>query len=440
MEGVEIAYYLIHSMSGSEQFAQRDIDAARAFGAAAKAAGVGRIIYLGGLGDDESDLSEHLRSRQATGEALREAGVPVTEFRAGMVVGSGSISFEMLRALTERLPVMILPRWVFTRTQPIAIRDVLAYLSAAPQQPASAGEIIEIGGADVLTYRDMMVIYARLRGLQRWFTRVPVLTPTLSAYWVHWITPVSADLAHPLILGLRNEVVVRSDRSRELFPDIHPIDFAKAADLALARIERGDVETIWSDALVSSRGNVKPVYFTEEQGLLIERRELQVDAPPAAVYQVFTGIGGARGWPAYNVLWLIRGVLDRAVGGVGFRRGRRHPDDLRVGDALDFWRVEVVEPDRKILLRAEMKLPGQGWLQFEACPGEREGTTCLVQTAYFAGKGLLGLLYWYAAYPLHGTMFSKMVANIARQAENLRFDPVTSSGTKVTQAEAREVV
>ncbi len=418
MAGVDIAYYLIHSMGGGAgHFAQRDLDAARAFGAAAKAAGVQRIIYLGGLGDDQSDLSEHLRSRQATGDALREAGVPVTEFRAGMVVGSGSISFEMVRALTERLPVMILPRWVFTRTQPIAIRDVLAYLLAAPEQPASAGEVIEIGGADVLTYRDMMVTYARLRGLWRFFTRVPVLTPTLSAYRVHWITPVSAELAHPLIQGLRNELVVRSTRAQELFPEIRPMDFAKAAYLALKRIEEGQVETIWSDALVSSQGNMPPVYFTEEQGLLIERRELEVAAPPEAVYRVFAGIGGARGWPAFNLLWLARGVLDRAVGGVGFRRGRRHPDDLRVGDALDFWRVEVVEPGHKILLRAEMKLPGQGWLQFEANPGPRPGTTQLVQTAYFAAKGLFGLLDWYGVYPMHGTIFSKMVGNIARQAE-----------------------
>jgi uncharacterized protein YbjT (DUF2867 family)/uncharacterized protein YndB with AHSA1/START domain len=417
MEGVEIAYYLIHSMGGgATEFAQRDIDAARAFGTAARDAGVTRIIYLGGLGDDDGALSEHLRSRQATGDALREAGVPVTEFRAGMVVGSGSISFEMLRALCERLPVMLCPQWVFTRTQPIAIRDLLAYLVAAPQLPASAGEVIEIGGADVLTYGDMMLIYARLRGLQRWLIPVPVLTPGLSAYWVHWFTPVSANLAHPLIEGLRNELVVRSDRAQALFPTICPMDYAQAVDLALRRIELGEVETIWSDALVSSHGGPSG-YLTQEQGMLIERRELEVNAPPEAVYRAFAGIGGARGWPAYNLLWLVRGVMDRAVGGVGFRRGRRHPDDLRVGDALDFWRVEAVEPGHKIVLRAEMKLPGQGWLQFEANPGSRPGTTQLVQTAYFAAKGLFGLLYWYAVYPLHGPIFSKMAANIARQAE-----------------------
>ena len=378
LTGVTVAYYLVHSMGGGGgHFAQRDLDAARAFSMAAKQAGVARIIYLGGLGDAGSSLSEHLRSRQDTGNALREAGVPVTEFRAGMVVGSGSISFEMVRALCERLPVMLCPRWVFTRTQPIAIRDLLAYLLAALQQPASAGEIVEIGGSDVLTYRDMMAIYARLRGLRRWFIRVPVLTPGISAYWLRWITPVSASLAHPLIQGLRNELVARGTRARELFPAIQPMDYAKAVDLALKRIEEGQVETIWSDALVSaaSQGSVPAVLLTEEQGMLIERREVEVDAPPAAVYRAFSGIGGARGWPSYNWLWLVRGVLDRAVGGVGFRRGRRHPDDLRVGDALDFWRVEAVEPDRKIVLRAEMKLPGQGWLQFEANPGPRPGTS-----------------------------------------------------------------
>ncbi len=418
LRDIDVAFYLIHSMGGNhERFAERDLVAARGFAQAAAHAGVQRIIYLGGLGDAHSNLSEHLRSRQATGDALREAGIPVTEFRAGMVVGSGSLSFEMMRALTERLPVMLCPTWVYTRTQPIAIRDVLAYLMAALETPESAGKIIEIGGADVLTYADMITTYARVRGLRRRLLPVPVLSPELSALWVNLITPVPGNIARPLIEGLRNELVVRDDTAQRLFPAIRPIAFATAVELALGRIERGMVETIWSDALASSRGDVPPVYLTEEQGMLLERRVQVVAASPATVYRVFTGLGGKRGWPAFDWLWQVRGWLDRAVGGVGMRRGRRHPDELRVGDALDFWRVESVTPGRAILLRAEMKLPGQGWLRFEANPGPTPGTTQLVQTAFFAPKGLLGLLYWYGIYPLHGAVFSRMVANLARQAE-----------------------
>jgi len=278
MKDVTVAYYLVHSMEGTAKFAKRDIEAARNFARAAAKAGVQRIIYLGGLGDSNSDLSEHLRSRQATGEALTGAGVPVTEFRAGMVVGSGSLSFEMLRSLCERLPVMICPKWVYTRTQPIAIGDVLAYFLAALDQPQSAGQIIEIGGATVLSYRDMMGIYSRMRGLQRFFVPWPMLTPALSSYWVHWMTPIPAKLARPLVLGLRNEVVVRNDLAQQLFPDIHPVDFPVAVDRALRNIEDGRVETVWNDALISSNGDIPPIYLTEEQGMLIERRTRQVTA------------------------------------------------------------------------------------------------------------------------------------------------------------------
>jgi uncharacterized protein YbjT (DUF2867 family) len=417
LAGVDAAFYLIHSMGSHDHFAERDLDAARNFAQAAAQAGVKQIIYLGGLGDAATNLSEHLRSRQATGDALREAGVPVTEFRAGMVVGSGSLSFEMMRALAERLPVMLCPKWVFTRTQPIAIRDLLAYLMAALQQPEARGVIVEIGGADALTYADMMTTYARLRGLRRWLLPVPVLSPSLSSRWVNLITPIPGAIARPLVEGLRNEMVVRDDQARQLFPAIQPMDFATAVTLALGRIEQGQVETIWYDALASSRGDVPPVYLTEEQGMLLERRAQPVAASPATVFRVFSGIGGARGWPAYDWLWRVRGLLDRVVGGVGMRRGRRHPDELRVGDALDFWRVESVTPDRTIVLCAEMKLPGQGWLRFEAQPGDAPGTTQLVQTAFFAPKGLFGLLYWYSVYPLHGTIFSRMVKSLAAQAE-----------------------
>lgn len=421
MADVTVAYYLIHSMRDNTEFSQRDIQAAQNFAQAATAAGVKRIIYLGGLGDPQDELSEHLQSRQETGTALRQAGVPVTEFRAGMIVGSGSLSFEMVRHLTERLPVMICPRWVFVRSHPVAIRDVLSYLVAAIETPESSGQIIEIGGADTLTYAEMMQGYARIRGLRRIIIPVPVLTPRLSSYWAHWVTPIPASIARPLIKGLRYELVARDNLAHELFPDIEPIDYETAVTRALKRVEDGQIESLWSDALASSKGDVRPVYLTQEQGMLIERRQKAVDASPEVVYQAFSGLGGERGWPPYNWLWRVRGAIDRLVGGVGLRRGRRHPDQLREGEALDFWRVEAIQPDRLLRLRAEMKLPGRGWLQFEAQPVQ-EGQTELVQTAYFAPKGLSGLLYWYGVYPLHGLVFAKMINSIAHSAETRSFN------------------
>lgn len=416
LRGVTTAYYLVHSMRSGPDFAQRDLEAARAFGRAAAAAGVDRIIYLGGLGDPASDLSHHLRSRQETGQALAEAGVPVTEFRAGVIVGSGSVSFEMIRYLSERLPAMICPRWVYTRAQPIAIRDVLAYLVAALDQPASAGRVIEIGGADVLTYGEMLRGYAAVRGLRRWLVPVPFLTPRLSSYWVHWTTPIPADIARPLILGLRSEVVVRDPSpARDLFPSVHPLGYREAVRLALERLTAAAVETSWSDPLSASRADRAAVTLATREGLVLERREVVARAPPEAVFRTVTGIGGARGWPVWNWAWRIRGALDRLAGGVGMRRGRRHPDDLLVGDALDFWRVEALEPGRLLRLRAEMKLPGAAWLEFQvrAAP---EGAH-LTQTAVFAPKGLWGHAYWSLMYPFHAIIFGRMVRALARQAE-----------------------
>ena len=374
MQNIDVAYYLIHSMSGNDEFSHRDVQAAQNFARAAADAGVKNIIYLGGLGDPDSKLSEHLRSRHQTGDAMRQFNVPVTDFRAGMVVGSGSLSFEMMRNLAERLPAMIAPSWVFSKTQPIGIRNVLNYLIAALNTPASHGQIIEIGGADVLTYADMMKRYAKIRGLKRTVIPVPLLTPFLSSYWVHWMTPVPAGVARPLIEGLRNELVVNDQSAKTIFPDIEPMDFDTAVTLALARVENGDIETLWSDAIASSQGDVKPVYLTQEQGMLIERREKTVAVSETAVFRAFNGLGGERGWPPFNWLWVLRGVLDRMVGGVGMRRGRRHLDNLRQGEALDFWRVEQVKPDQLLRLRAEMKLPGRGWLQFEANP-QADGRT-----------------------------------------------------------------
>ena len=416
LEGVETAYYLIHAMAAGGDFREHDQRAARAFAEAAARAGVRRIVYLGGLGDPDADLSEHLRSRQETGVALAAAGVPVTEFRAAVVVGAGSLGFEMIRYLTERLPVMICPRWVYTRVQPIAVDDALAYLVAALDLPPESGGVVEIGGADVLTYGGMMTGYAAVRGLRRRLLPVPVLTPLLSSYWVHFVTPIPDDIARPLIEGLRSEVVVRDDSALRLFPDIRPVDYETAVRRALRSLDEGRVETAWSDALGSSQGDERPVVLASAAGFALERRDLVVSAPPARVFAVVCGIGGRRGYPFWNWSWRLRGGLDRLVGGVGMRRGRRDPDTLRVGDVLDFWRVEEIVPGRLLRLRAEMRTAGGAWLQFE-CEPRGAGATRLVQTAYFAPHGLAGHLYWYGLYPFHKVIFSGTIRGLADAAE-----------------------
>ena len=415
MEGVEAAYYLVHSMAAGEGFHERDLVAARNFSSAASAAGVRRIIYVGGLGDPQAELSQHLRSRQQTGEALRDAGVPVTEFRAGVIVGSGSVSFELIRYLTERLPVIFCPPWVFTCIQPIGIRNVLEYLITALERPESAGQTIEIGGADILTYGDMMLGYARARGLRRRLVMVPVLSPRLSSYWVHLVTPIPTEIARPLIEGLRNEVVVRDDKAHMLFPEVRPFDYQTAVELALARLDSGEVETAWSDALMSTQGDRPPVVLGEQEGMILEHRQLQVPAPVGSVYWAFSGLGGERGWLYLNWVWHLRGWLDRLVGGVGMRRGRRDPDNLRAGEALDFWRVEAVDPNHLLRLRAEMKVPGRAWLQFHVHP-QPDGTSLLSQTAYFAPKGVWGIVYWYGLYPIHKVVFAGLLRHIAARA------------------------
>lgn len=416
MQGAEVAFYLVHSMAGGHDFEQRDVLAARNFAPSAKQAGVQRVIYLGGLGDPDTALSEHLRSRQETGAVLREAGVPVTEFRAPVIVGSGSLSFEIIRYLTERLPVMICPRWLYTRVQPIAIRNVLDYLVAALDTPKSTGHIIEIGGADVLTYGDLLRGYAKARGLRRWLVPVPVLTPRLSSYWVHLVTPVPAAIARPLIQALRNDVVVRDNLARELFPAIKLLDYDTAVRLALANLETGQVESAWSDALASSQGDAAPVLLATHEGIILERRQRLVQAPCAVVYGAFTRLGGETGWLCMNWAWTVRGFVDRMLGGVGLRRGRRDPQEVRAGDAVDFWRVEAVELNRLLRLRAEMKVPGRAWLEFQVEPVDAR-TSRLSQTAFFAPRGLAGLLYWYLLYPVHAVIFSGMARALVHLAE-----------------------
>jgi uncharacterized protein YbjT (DUF2867 family)/uncharacterized protein YndB with AHSA1/START domain len=416
--GTDAAYYLVHSMGPNPRFHERDLAAAGHFAAAAEAAGLRRIVYLGGLGDDAGPLSEHLASRHATGARLRAGRVPVTELRAAIIVGAGSLSFEMVRYLAERLPVMLCPRWVYTRVQPIAIRDVLDYLVAALDREEAAGRVVEIGGEDVLTYRDLMQGYAALRGLRRWLVPVPVLSPGLSSHWVHWMTPVPKGIARPLIEGLRSEVVVRDDLARRLFPEVKPMGYRAALAAALEGLERGELQATWSDALATSQGDRRPAVLSTTEGLVVERRAVAVDAPAEAVFRAFSGLGGERGWLYADWAWRARGLLDRMVGGVGLRRGRRDPDALRVGDALDFWRVEEVSPPRLLRLRAEMKVPGRAWLQFEAQPAEGGGVQ-LVQTAYFAPRGVAGLAYWYALYPIHGAIFANLVRRVAERARAL---------------------
>jgi uncharacterized protein YbjT (DUF2867 family) len=419
MQGAQAAYYLVHSLGSGSDFHQRDLDAAGNFGQAAQAAHLERIIFLGALAETAPGLSEHLQSRQQTGDALRAAGIPVTELRAGVIVGSGSLSFEMIRYLAERVPVMICPRWVYTRTQPIGIREVLDYLVATLAVPASAGRILEIGGADVVTYGEMMMIYAEVRGLKRWMVPVPVLTPRLSSYWVNIVTPIPAVIARPLIEGLRNESIVHDPSARQLFPQIEPAGYRTSVERALAHLQASTVETAWSDALSTSQGKVPPVILTTHEGMIVEQRQRIVPTSPADVYSVFMGLGGRRGWFYMNWAWEIRGFMDRLLGGVGVRRGRRDPDQLRVGDALDFWRVEAVEPERLLRLRAEMKVPGKAWLQFQVTP-RGEGQSLLSQVAYFAPKGLMGWLYWYVLYPFHGLIFSGLIDRIAQRAMALK--------------------
>lgn len=416
MQGVSAAYYLIHSLGAGENFSERDMQAARNFGAAARQDGVARIIYLGGLGDPGTDLSVHLRSRHETGDALRECGIAITEFRAGVIVGSGSLSFEMIRYLTERVPVMICPRWVFTRIQPIAVRNVLDYLVAALRVPESAGEVIEIGGADVISYGKMLTFYAEVRGLRRWLVPVPVLTPKLSSYWVHFVTPIPATIARPLVDGLRNEIIVRDDGAQRLFPEIQPLDYRTAVRLALEKLDARSVESAWSDALSTSQGGAPPVTLTTHEGMIIERRQMPVDAPTDAIFRAFTRLGGATGWLYWNWTWRIRGAIDRLCGGVGMRRGRRDADDIRVGEPLDFWRVEAIEPGRMMRLRAEMKVPGKAWLQFEVQPPAGTVLPTLTQTAFFAPKGLFGFAYWYLLYPVHALIFGGMIRRLSDRA------------------------
>lgn len=418
LENVSVAYYLMHGRQGGKLNAGRDMQVAHNFVLAVNEAKIERIIYLGELVDTTARLSPYLRSRHETGYILRQGRVPVTEFRAGMIVGSGSILFEMVRYLAEREPLLVCPRWFFSRAQPIAIRNVLDYLVGALSQPDSTGQLIEIGGGDRLTYAEMLLEYARIRGLKRWLVPTPFQFPHLSAYWVHMVTPVTYNAVLPLIEGLNADLVVNNNLARQLFPYIELLNFETAVRYALKKIETGDIQSSWSDALVTSAGDVLPYHFEMVEGMFVEKRQRVVDEPAPYVYRSFSGIGGQRGWLYMDWAWSIRGWMDKIVGGVGLRRGRRHPDEIWVGESLDFWRVEAVTPDRSLRLRAEMKLPGKAWLEFQCDPREKE-RTLLTTTAYFDAFGLFGFLYWYAMWPFHKFIFDGLTREIARRAVDI---------------------
>jgi uncharacterized protein YbjT (DUF2867 family) len=416
LRDVDVAFYLVHAMGEGAAFEAEERRAARAFGEAARAARVRRIVYLGGLGSG-ADLSPHLRSRQEVGEVLRASGVPTLELRASIIIGSGSLSFEIVRALTDRLPVLIAPRWTRVETQPIAIEDVIAYLEAALDLPGEKSEVVEIGGAEAVSYGDLMREYARQVGLRRVIVPVPVLTPRLSALWLALVTPVYRRIGRHLIEGLRNPTVVRDPRAHELFPGVRPRGVREAIERALRLEDEAIARTRWFDAL-GSGGPARAWGGVRFGRRIVDARRIHVSVPPDAAFRPIERVGGRNGWYAAGCLWRLRGAIDLLVGGVGMRRGRPDPERLRPGDAVDFWRVEAIEPGRMLRLAAEMKLPGRAWLQFEV-EGDAGGST-IAQTAIFDPVGLAGPLYWYALYPLHAVVFGGMLRGIAAAAERER--------------------
>lgn len=410
--GCQAAYYLVHSMlAAGAAYAARDRELAERFGRAAAEAGIGRIIYLGGLGETGPGLSEHLASRREVEGALQSGGVPVTVLRAAMIIGSGSASFEILRYLVERLPVMVTPRWVSTPCQPIAVRNVLHYLVACLDHEGTRGRELDIGGADVCSYREIMQLMAAALGLRRrLILPVPFLTPRLSSLWIHLVTPISKEIARPLAEGLRNPVVCRDDLAHRLMPQ-RLLTTAEAIEAAVSTQARGKVETSWRDA------GPLPGDPDWAGGTVFEdRREALVEAPVQLVWRTLCRIGGGHGWYAGKALWWLRGVLDRLVGGPGLRRGRRDPERLAYGDALDFWRVVGLEPERELRLRAEMRLPGEAELDFFLASAG-EGGTRLTQVARFKPRGLAGLLYWGAVVPFHAWVFAGMLHGLKAEAE-----------------------
>ena len=418
-DGVDVAYFLVHSL-GRPDFEELDRQAARNFATAARAAGVSRIVYLGGPEPPADERpSAHLRSRAEVGHILLASGVPTAVLRAPVIIGSGSASFEMLRYLTERLPVMVTPRWVRNRIQPIAVRDVLRYLVAAATLPAEVNRGFDIGGADVLTYAEMMQRYARVAGLRRRVV-LPLrpLSPWLSAHWVGVVTPVPNAIARPLVASLIHEAVAHEHDIGQYVPGDDPLGFDEAVRLALSKIRDANVETRWADAAGRS-ASAEPLPTDPEWSggsMYVDERCREVNAPVDALWRVIEGVGGENGWYSFPLAWSVRGWMDRLAGGVGLRRGRRDQARLRVGDALDWWRVEEIVPGSLLRLRAEMRVPGRAWLEMCAS-ADGEGRSVYRQRAVFLPRGLAGHAYWASVMPFHGFIFTGMARNIARGAE-----------------------
>ncbi len=413
MQGIDTAYYLVHSMASSGSFEEQDRLAATNFANAARDAGVRRIVYLGGLGEDGPQLSPHLRSRHEVGKVLRQSGCVVIEFRASIVIGSGSLSFELVRALVQRLPVMICPKWVSVQAQPIAIEDLLDYLLAALDWPGTESRIFEIGGPDQVSYLEIMREQARQRGLKRWFISVPVLTPRLSSLWLGLVTPVYARVGRKLVDSMRNPTVVKDSSALREFP-VQPRGLRAAIQRAYANEDHDIIDTRWSDALSSSRG-VRSWGGVRFGNRILDTRSVTVRVPPPQAFAPIRRIGGKQGWYFADGLWTIRAWIDLLCGGIGKRRARRDAENLTVGDVLDWWRVEDYEPNRRLRLAAEMKVPGRAWLEFEVEP--TNGGSRIRQTAIFDPVGLAGLAYWYSLYPLHAVIFRGMLGQIASRAE-----------------------
>ncbi len=412
LEGCEAAYYLVHSMGSTGDFAAADRTAAANFADAAEKNRLNRVVYLGGLGSGD-ELSSHLDSRQEVGAVLASGSIPVTELRAAVVIGSGSVSFEMLRYLTEVLPIMTTPRWVETKCQPIAIHDVLAHLVAALEDDPGS-HVYEIGGPDVVSYHEMMQLYAEVAGLRRRIIiPVPVLSPRLSSLWIGLVTPLPVGVARPLVDSLRNEVTVRSNRSAP-FP-VDPLPLREAIERALDHNVQLDVPSRWSDA---SSSPARPFAGDPEWAggtLLVDHQVVMTSATQRDLFWAFSRIGGSVGYYTHDWAWRLRGLLDTLVGGVGLRRGRRHPEEIRFHDTVDFWRVSAVTPGEFMQLSAEMRLPGDAWLEWRI--GEGGEGRQLEQTAYFRPRGLAGRMYWYAMLPFHQLIFGRMARKISRAAE-----------------------
>jgi len=417
---VDIAYYLVHSLGTGRRFEARDRHNALTFATAAREAGVRRIVYLGGLYPEGEELSPHLDSRREVGEILLASGVPVTVLRAAVILGSGSASFEMLRHLTDRLPVMVTPRWLSTRIQPIAVRDVLHYLVGSAAMPPEVSRGFDIGGPDVLTYRDMMQRYAKVARLKhRRIITLPLLTVSLSSHWVGLVTPVPSSIARPLVDSLIHEVVCKEHDIAKYVADPAPglIGFDRAVELALKKVQELDVSTTWASAATPGAPSDPLPSDPGWSGgsLYVDERASVVRTTPERLWTVIEGIGGGNGWYSWRLGWSARGLLDRLFGGPGLRRGRRNPHDLSVGDPLDWWRVEEVEEHRLLRLRAEMRLPGLAWLEL-VVDQDDAGRTVFRQRALFHPQGLPGHLYWWAIKPFHGIVFGGMQRNIAEAA------------------------